>query len=361
MSKSNGSESDQNWCSDETTSTSASSQDETQSNSKVQGIGAFFCIITLIRTKLGAGIIGLPYAVYKIGFVTALWIQLAYIWIWIFAIYLMLQVRLISGESTLPSIGYYWYGRIGIFLVNSLIAIAQLGFPIIFFIVFGDVAGGLIRKINITEFYFLESRWFTHVLLGGWMLYLVLKKDISSLKYVGLIWSLLIFSFIFLYFIHYAISNPSDNPKTDMTETRASLRFWASIPTILASYAIHNSYYAGFNALKEKTCKNGLKVGTISLLIMFFTYQATSLLSYGLYGGNIKPNMLIGLLSFEGILPVMLLIIFLFIVVMYIPTLFFIGKDAVFMMYDELTKKSISKKCNSQTCGRSHHISRRGN
>ena len=54
------------------------SQNETQSNSKVEGVGVFFCIITLIGTKLGAGIIGLPFAIYKIGYVTALWIQLAY-------------------------------------------------------------------------------------------------------------------------------------------------------------------------------------------------------------------------------------------------------------------------------------------
>ena len=176
------------------------------------------------------------------------------------------------------------------------------------------------------------------------MLYLVLKKDISSLRYVGLVWFILIISFICLYFIHYASSNPSDNPKADLAESHPTLRFWASIPTILTSYAIHTSYYVGFNSLKEKTTKNGLKAGIISLLIMFFTYQASSLISYGLYGENIKSNMLIGLLSSGGIIPIILLIIFLLIAVMHIPIIFYIGKEAILIMFDELTRRSYSKK-----------------
>ena len=311
MSNTSEAENEKNWWKEDTVSISKSSQNKAQSNSKVQGVSVFFCIITLIGTKLGAGIIGLPYAVYKIGYVTALWIQLAFLCITIFSIYLLLRVREITGKSTLSDIGYFCYGRISIFLINSLAAISQLGFPIIFFIVFGDVAGGLIGKINSSGIDFWESRWFTHILLAGWMLYLVLKKDISSLRYVGLVWFILIISFIFLYFVHYASSNPSDNSKADLAETHPTLRFWASIPTIISAYSIHTSYYVGFNSLKEKTTKNGLKTGIISLLIMFFTYQASSLISYGLYGGNIKSNMLVGLLFSDGILPIILLIIFL--------------------------------------------------
>ena len=57
-----------------------------------------------------------------------------------------------------------------------MIAIGQLGFPIIFFIVFGDVAGGLIEKVNTSGISFWSSRWFTHTILAIAMFYLVLKK-----------------------------------------------------------------------------------------------------------------------------------------------------------------------------------------
>ena len=46
---------------------------------KVQGVGVLFCVLTMVGTKLGAGIVGLPYAVSKIGYVTAAWMQFAYL------------------------------------------------------------------------------------------------------------------------------------------------------------------------------------------------------------------------------------------------------------------------------------------
>jgi len=65
-------------------------------------------------------------------------------------------------------------------LINGLIALSQLGFPIIFFIVFGDVAGTLIEKVNTSGISFWSSRWFTHSLLAIVILYLVLKKKRST-------------------------------------------------------------------------------------------------------------------------------------------------------------------------------------
>ena len=43
-----------------------------------QGVGVFFCMLTLIGTRMGGGIVGIPYATQQIGFYTALWIQIIY-------------------------------------------------------------------------------------------------------------------------------------------------------------------------------------------------------------------------------------------------------------------------------------------
>ena len=154
----------QNWWIEVKPDTNTSKQDKTKDNANLQGVGVFFCIITLIGTKLGAGIIGLPYAVSKIGYTTAALFQFFYMILGIFSVYLLLRVREITGLSTLSDIGFFWYGRLSIFFINILVAIAQLGFPIIFFMVFGDVAGGLIGKINSSDTHFFESKWFTHIL-----------------------------------------------------------------------------------------------------------------------------------------------------------------------------------------------------
>jgi hypothetical protein len=143
--------------------------------------------------------------------------------------------------------------------------------------------------------------------------------------------------------VHFVSTNPADNPKADLAESNPTLKFWASIPTMFTSLTIHTSYYVAFNLLKEKTTKNGIMAGVISYVIMMTVYQASSLISIGLYGNQIKSNMLVGLISAEGVLPIILLIMFLFIAVMHIPIIFYIGKEAVLIIFDEITRKSYSK------------------
>ena len=81
----------QNWWIEVKPHTNTSKHEKAKDNAKLQGVDVFFCIITLIGTKLGAGIIGLPYAVSKIGYTTAALFQLFYMILGIFSVYLLLQ------------------------------------------------------------------------------------------------------------------------------------------------------------------------------------------------------------------------------------------------------------------------------
>lgn len=64
-----------------------------------------------------------------------------------------------------------------------MIALSNLGVPIIFFIVWGDAMGGLIDKVNPGTFW--SSRVFTQGLLGFLLLILILQRDISKIKFAG--------------------------------------------------------------------------------------------------------------------------------------------------------------------------------
>ena len=255
----------------------------------------------------------------------------------------MLEARRITRESSFSDIGYFWYGRISIYIINSIIGFAYLGYPIIFFVIFGDVTGGLIRKINKSGIDFWETRWFTHPILALCIIYFCLKKDISSLRYTGLFWLVFIATFLFLYFINYVSHDPASKPKTPLDESHSTLKFWAGIPTLLTSYCIHTSFYVAFNSLKFKTYANGLKAAAIALTIMFLTYQTSSLLSFGMYGSAIKSNMLVGLIPLDEPLSVILLFIYWCIAIMHLPIVFYIGKECFLIMFDDITRQSYSK------------------
>lgn len=100
---------------------------------------------------------------------------------------MLLQARTMSGRASLSDLGIYSYGNISIYVINVIVALAQLGFPIIFFIVFGDVSGNLLERLGADHNSFWVSRWFTQTVLGLLLLYLILKKEIHQLKYAGLV------------------------------------------------------------------------------------------------------------------------------------------------------------------------------
>ena len=84
---------------------------EEHDHDHMHGVGVFFWMITLIGTKLGAGIIGMPHAVHDVGYTTSVWYELVYFFLAIISLYLLLEVRDLSDESSYSDIGYFWFGR----------------------------------------------------------------------------------------------------------------------------------------------------------------------------------------------------------------------------------------------------------
>ena len=175
------------------------------------------------------------------------------------------------------------------------------------------------------------------------MVYLILKKEIHQLKYAGFALLILISIFIVLFFIHYLTSNPHPSPKADLAYTKVGVKFFAFIPTLATSYSIHPSFFTAFLALKYKTTKNGTKAVTLSIGALFIVYILTPLISFGLYGVSIKSNMLKNVAEDKGVIPVILLFLYLMIAVIHIPIIFFIGKEGVLIFFDEATRRSYSK------------------
>lgn len=259
---------------------------------------------------------------------------------------MILSVRDITGRASLPAQGTYAYGNISIYLINALIALAQLGFPIIFLIVFGDVSGNLLERLGAGPNSFWTSRWFTQTLLGVLLFYLILKKEIQNLKYAGLVVLCLSFIFIGLLFIHFITSDPQPEETADLLDTKIDIKFFTGFPTLITSYAFQTTFFTAFASLKNKTHKNGQLADLFARIGVFIIYVTSPLLAHGLYGENIEKNLLKSISKEDGAFPVILEIIFLFIPALSIPTIFFVGKEAVLIIFDEITRKTYSRQNN---------------
>ena len=163
------------------------------------------------------------------------------------------------------------------------------------------------------------------------------------MRYAGL--AILCFSFIFLglFFVHFLTSNPSPEPTANLFDTKISIKFFTGFPTLITSYALQSAFFTAYASLKKKTNKNGLLADIYGRLVVFVVYITSPLIAYGLYGDNIEKNLLKSVTEETGVMPVILEVTFILVPAMGIPTIFFVGKEAILIIFDEITRGSYSK------------------
>ena len=80
---------------------------ETEPVAPQKGVSVLFMMLTLIGTRLAGGVVGVPIATLKVGYVFALCLHVILMPIGIFSINLLLSVYKMTGRSSLSDIGLY--------------------------------------------------------------------------------------------------------------------------------------------------------------------------------------------------------------------------------------------------------------
>eukprot|EP00345_Euplotes_harpa_P018546 CAMPEP_0168335150 /NCGR_PEP_ID=MMETSP0213-20121227/10724_1 /TAXON_ID=151035 /ORGANISM="Euplotes harpa, Strain FSP1.4" /LENGTH=194 /DNA_ID=CAMNT_0008339995 /DNA_START=817 /DNA_END=1401 /DNA_ORIENTATION=+ len=95
-----------------------------------------------------------------------------------------------------------------------------------------------------------------------------------------------------------------------------------------------------------------MKAALLANITLFMVYFFAPLIAIGLYGHNVKSDMIKSVSSDSGVIPVVLMFLFLVIAAMHIPIIFFIGKEAILIIFYELTKhtaKQVEVDANGKT------------
>ena len=138
------------------------------------------------------------------------------------------------------------------------------------------------------------------------------------------------------------ISDPDPEPEADHLETSLTWKFFSALPTMVTIYTFQSSFFTAFSALKNKTKRNGQLADGSARIMMFLTYTISPLIAFALYGKNIKSNLLLNIAKDTGVIPIILMFLFMIIAALTIPIVFFIGKEAVLIIFDEITRGSYS-------------------
>lgn len=149
--------------------------------------------------------------------------------------------------------------------------------------------------------------------------------------------------FVIFLIVELAIGN-TDNPDTDHSYwvQPASIDVFSAIPVILLAYGFQPTFYPVYEALAEKTDRNGNIFTALALILVFVVYMIVSFIGVYAYGSSVSDNILKNLDVKSNVFSYFLLVFFMVISAMHIPVIFYLGKESVLVTVDEIRNKSIS-------------------
>jgi len=96
---------------------------EMNSNDKHK-IGLFVASLTFIGTIIGGGVVGLPLTFYYTGIPFGITMNLVCAFGSLYAVWLLIRARNITGLESYSELGFLCFGRASIFIINFLICLA---------------------------------------------------------------------------------------------------------------------------------------------------------------------------------------------------------------------------------------------
>lgn len=301
-------------------------------------------MLTIVGTIIGGGIVGIPFATLQTGIWLVLIVHfLNFVW-GIYSVSLLLEAKDISGLSSFSELGYYCFGRASIFIINGLIVLAQGGMPIVYFMIVGDIGNGLLEKIDGINGTFWSSRQFSILVVAILLFFFAIKKEIQELKGAGFVLLTGVIIFIIAMVILLIKEGTHDFDFGDISKPKFDINMLANIPTLFVSYAFQSAFFPAYTSLKNKTNANGVKATSMSFIFCASVYIIVSIVALLQYGSRIESNVLQSVSHTDGWIPVVVDAVFLIIVMMHIPIVLFVGKEALLIIIDEAMRKSYSSK-----------------
>jgi len=146
-----------------------------------------------------------------------------------------------------------------------------------------------------------------------------------------------------IFLSHAFVSDEPPRMKTDLFETKFDVSFFAMLPIIFSSYGFQAAFFTAFSSLKKKSNKNGILTDLSGRMSLYLIFILTVVISSALYGEEVQKNLLKTMSKEDGVFPAILESLFLVVPTLAIPVIFFMGKEGILIIFDELTRKSYSK------------------
>ncbi|RKF71267.1 Vacuolar amino acid transporter 5 [Golovinomyces cichoracearum] len=276
--------------------------DEASSNVRYQnsfvGASSISCIINLLNTIIGSGLLASPRALSQMGIlvgtIVILWSGLAAA----FGLYLQARcARYIErGNSSFFALSKITYPNAAV-LFDAAIAIKCFGVGVSYLIIIGDLMPGVMKGfLNDAEFSAIlidRKFWITAFML--FVIPLSFLRRLDSLKYTSVV-ALVSISYIVILIIFHFFKNDTlpDRGEIRLIKWAGVIPTLRSFPVMVFAYTCHQNK-ASFSTLAAKKLVANRKISTTTVIATSigtaaFLYTLVAITGYLSFGNEVSGN-----------------------------------------------------------------------
>lgn len=315
------------------------------------GLTFFAGVLAIISTIIGGGIVGLPYSFLYFGIPLALVLNVVAIILTVLNGMLYLELREVMPDkpNNLYEIGFMLLGRKSIFMISSIYLINAFGLMLIYFITFGQTTASIMFNLIEDSDNFLCEKTCWVLVLGAVLIPVVLMKDLAELKFLSITLFVAIFLFILLnlgqlLFDPNFVKPAEENMEGIYSPIPNGAELISSLSITMVAYSYLQNIFPIYDELQKQTPENYHKIAATALSLTGGLYIAVGLVSLYMFGNCLQSSVLIniGVENPSNWESFVVRIAFMIVLGCHIPFIFYMGKESLLIIIDEINRKSIS-------------------
>ena len=279
----------------------------------------FGAVLNFINSILGAGIIGLPYAINECGFVMGIVMIILVSQMTSFSVILLVNAGRVSKKYEYEELCEHTIGKPGFYLVSVFMALFAYGAMVAYLIVLGDTITTIVEGVDVdTAVPILHERQFVIAMVAIFIILpLTLLKDMSKLSFSS---GMSVVADVLLVFIVLAVAAPefptdavadangvsngstvvtaiaasTDAAEEDDIFTFANSNFFGGIGAISFAYTCHHSSFIVHNTLTpgKSRPRRWKIVAHVSLAVALFASLLLGIGGYVKFGFDTQADIL---------------------------------------------------------------------
>ncbi|ORZ13953.1 transmembrane amino acid transporter protein-domain-containing protein [Absidia repens] len=278
----------------------------------------------LVNATVGAGIIGLPYALYHAGFFGGLGLSVFVSLASQVGLYMLIVAGQRVGIYKFATLVEYVLGRPGFHFLNAMILTQAGGACLSYVILIGDTLPVLLG-LYLPQYPSLSDRSGVLIFISIFLIFpLNLFRSIGALAR----WSIISVLCLPIIILTLLIRAPVYSPSHAAELTLVGPDMFGAIAIMAFGFACSQVAFNNFLALKEQTSRSWTLAIIISAIISYLMSMSFAIIGYLSFGKDVQPNLFLNFPADDAVINVGRFALG-FSMILTVPMGFYVCRDAI--------------------------------